>query len=190
MGTNCQTDYATNYRAKMLKDGAEYHDFIMRALHHQGIILNALTSAKGQLIGENMFGMEIKHDRRVRGEDGNQATGNLYIEVAEKAVPRSGDYAPAGIFRSDNSWLYGIGDYSVFYIFAIQTLRRAYASKQFIEPPPKDTSKGFLVPEKEARKFAARIIQFSEQGGIERVEIGGENQTRPVLGDAQRLLFA
>ena len=57
-------------------------------------------------------------------ENGKGATGNIYIETAEKAIPREGPYVQSGIYRDDESWLYGIGDYSKFYIFGKKCLKK------------------------------------------------------------------
>lgn len=171
------------YRSQMLKLGAEFQDFIMRRLYMAGTVLNTLASPAGQQLGENLLGMEIKRDGNFRN------SGNLYIEVAEKARPRNGDYAPSGIFRNDNSWLFGIGDERTFFIFALQTLRRAYGSDRRYPRVTKDTSKGMLLPIADATSMAARIFEFSEQGGIASIKIYSEDTTKPVLADAQGILF-
>lgn len=156
--------------AQKLTAGLEYQDFIMERLHLIGTILQPYSSKAGQRRGENMYGMEIKFDRKFK------TTGNLCIEVCEKAKDRPGDYVPSGICRSDNTWLYGIGDYQIFWIFAKSTLRTANARRSALmlrgyETP---TSKGFLIPTAFAEKCYARKVSFNFDGGIKSVEVGGE----------------
>lgn len=161
------------YRATKLRTGAEFQDFIMERLHLIGTVLQPLCSRTGQLKGENLFGLEIKHDEKMH------LTGNVCIEVAEKARPRDGDYAPSGIFRSDNTWLYGIGDHSVFFIFPKSTLRNLYAKRTVhgLREYNIPTSKGFLIPFSLADRIYARKLIFDFQGGIQEVLCGGEKTT-------------
>lgn len=158
------------YRAAKLKEGAAFQDFIMERSARIGMILNAYCSKEGQRLGENLMGMEIKRDGRYR------ETQNLYIEVAEKARPRSGDYAPSGIMRSDNSWLYGIGDELQFWIFAISLLRHFYSrrSEMKFRDAEIETSRGFLIPTNKATQFCARRIDFDFDGQIKNVLNGNQ----------------
>lgn len=162
--------YDENYRKPMIELGLQYQDFIMERMHLIGIVLQPFCSKAAQRKGENLFGLEIKRDGKFR------KTENLYIEVAEKARPRAGDYVPSGIFRSDNTWLYGIGDELTFFVFAKSTLRNAFAARIKLGYAEKSTptSKGFVIPVAEANRFLARKITFSLDGGIASVECGGE----------------
>jgi hypothetical protein len=159
------------YRAQKLKDGQEFQDFIMERAARIGTILNPYCSREGQKLGENMLGMEIKCDGKYR------ETGNLCIEVGEKARPRPGDFAKAGIMRSDNSWLYGIGDQMQFWIFAISTLRHFFERRKEmgLREYAIKTSIGFLLPLSKADKFCARRIDFDFDGGIKAIWNGLEN---------------
>ena len=105
-----ETKYS-EYYAKMLKAAQEYQDFVCGQLHAKGVVLQNMTSKKYQLKKENLLGLEIKFDDLIK------KTNRVYIETAEKAHPRSGEYAKSGIYRDDDSWLYGIGNYEIFYIF-------------------------------------------------------------------------
>lgn len=170
-------EHYQEYRQRKLDSGLAFQDFIMERLHLIGTILQPLCSREGQLKGENLLGMEIKHDEKMR------LTGNLYIEVAEKARPREGDYVPSGIFRNDNTWLYGIGDRLEFYIFPKSTLRNCWAKRDvlgFREPPPKPTSRGFLIPAIQAEKMYARKILFEFGGAIKTVLVGGQKTAIPL----------
>lgn len=181
METKC--DSYDIYRRESIQSGLEFQDFIMERLHLLGTSLNTYASKKGQYgSGENMLGMEIKHDREMA------STGNLYIEYAEKAKPREGPYVPSGICRSDNSWLFGIGDRLLFFIFAISTLRRAYDRRDELgfRKVRKPTSLAFLIPINDppihnghppppcARKLCARIIEFDFDGKIKKVTNGAD----------------
>jgi len=94
------------YRQAQIADGELYQDFIVDVLfEHLGLAVVQYTSKAYQYaVGESRTGVEIKHDKRYAD------TGNLYIETAEKAMPRPGPYVPSGIWRTDNAWLYVIGD--------------------------------------------------------------------------------
>ena len=143
------------YRQAQIADGQLFQDFVVDVLfEHLGLAVVQYTSRPyQQAVGESRTGVEIKHDKRYR------QTGNLYIETAEKAVPRPGPYAPSGIFRDDNSWLYVIGDYDVLFVFAKRLLRALAASGRYraVELAT-GTSRGFLVPDAEARKYAAAVL--------------------------------
>jgi len=113
------------------------------------------TKTEQHNIGENKYGMEIKYDSIM------ERTGNLYIEIAEKPSPNVINYSPSGILRNDNSQLYGIGNYSVFYIFNKQFLIEIYKSSKYKEIEiDRKTSKGFLIPIKNAEKMVEEKIIF------------------------------
>lgn len=166
-----RSDHYSFYRTAKLKEGAGFQDFIMERSARLGMILNGFASKEGQRLGENLMGMEIKRDGLY------QQTGNLYIEVAEKAQPRQGDYVPSGIMRSDNSWLYGIGNEMRFWIFAISLLRNFWNRRRdmSLRETEKPTSRGFLLPMRLADKYCARRIDFGFDGSIKLVLNGNED---------------
>jgi hypothetical protein len=143
------------YRANKIETGLIYQDFITDLLHQTiGIAVNQYASQLYQYqIGEGRSGIEIKHDELyVR-------TGNLWIEVAEKARPRSGDYVPSGIDRDNKSWLYVIGDYDTVFGFPIIFLKSLKATGRYnVQENKTKTSMGFLFRDKDARKYAAFIL--------------------------------
>src|SRR5881392_1121417 len=99
----CRMDDAyERYRAAQMEDGCAYQDFACDLLlRSAGLVISINSSARYQMrVGESRQGFEIKHDKKFA------RTGNLWIEVAEKARPRPGDYAPSGIWRNDNTWQY------------------------------------------------------------------------------------
>lgn len=143
------------YRANKIESGQLYQDFVVDACWNLlGLAVVQYTSKLyQQQVGESKTGVEIKHDEKYA------TTENLWIELAEKARPRSGPYAKSGVNRSDNTWLYVIGDYDTIFIFA-KTLLQALASGgryRLLENNTK-TSVGYLLPDADAKKYAAQIL--------------------------------
>lgn len=142
-------DYQKYYQ-QQLKDGIEYQDFVYDQLYGIGLPVLSYSSKKYQLLrGENKPGIEIKYDKKFH------ATGNLYIEIAEKSSPSKLNFVESGIYRDDNSWLYIIGDRERIFVFSktiLKLLEGRYEHKETA------TSKGFLVPLADAEKYAAKII--------------------------------
>lgn len=143
----------TDYYHQQLEVGKQFQDFVAEVLFKElGIPIASYSSKRYQATrGENMQGIEIKRD------DKFQQTGNLYIEVAEKSHPSNRTYALSGIHRSDNTWLYVIGDEKKFYIFAKSLLQNLHRAKLFREVQT-PTSKGFLLPISSAEKYCAKKI--------------------------------
>ncbi len=112
-------------------------------------------------VGEGPAGVAIKHDEMY------EQTGNLWIEVAEKARPRAGDYAPSGVFRDDNSWLYIIGNYDIVFVFAKVALQGLARSQRFrILENKTRTSQGFLLSDDVARRLAVRVLLSKAENKI------------------------
>jgi len=150
------------YREAQIADGKLYQDFVVDVAWQAGIAIAQYASKTYQLtIGESRGGVEIKHDKRYA------ETGNLYIEFAEKKQPRPGPYAPSGIKREDH-WLYVIGNYDIVFFFAKNLLRALFASSKYSHKENKTkTSLGFLLPDNDARKYAALILTPNASGKIE-----------------------
>lgn len=147
--------YANGYYQDKLQQGLEFQDAVTKALYRRGIVIVGYSSRKYQnQEGENLLGAEIKRDGRFR------ETGNLYIEVAEKADPQNSHYVESGIYRKDNSWLFVIGDEETIYIFSTKYLRFLEKKYRQIEKP---TSLGFLMPIQDAEKYCIRKIELSEE---------------------------
>ena len=146
----------TEYYNEKLQAGLAYQDFIIDKLRKTDpcIIIPTYSSCRYQNEhGESACGVEIKHDMMLK------KTGNLYIEVAEKSNPSIEEYTPSGIMRSDNTWLYIIGDYTQVFVFAKNQLKTIYANRQLwlkrgIREVQKDTSIGFLFPVENALEGA------------------------------------
>src|SRR5262245_41153395 len=89
-----QADYAA-YRKVMTESGERYQDFIVDLFsdvlkwHIQQYTSRAYQYAEG----ESRQRIEIKHDMKYA------TSGNLYVELQEKAHPRPGSYVDSGINR-------------------------------------------------------------------------------------------
>jgi hypothetical protein len=149
------------YRVEMMYAAQKYQDFVVDyCALHAGLVIQVYGSREWQyLVGESRNGVEIKYDMMLI------QTGNVYVEIGEKAGPRDGDYAPSGIYRDDNSWLYIIGNYDVFYVFAKTALRLLYNQVKDGQPryPRREnkykTSTGFLLTAKQADVYAAKVCR-------------------------------
>ena len=146
-----------NYYSDQLTDAKEFQDFVAEKLYAIGLPLFNYTSKKYQVeYGENKLGVEIKFDKKF------QETGNLWIELAEKSNPDKISYIGSGIHRNDNTWLYLIGNYEVIFIFAKTLLfQLAKTGRYKVLENRTKTSKGFLLPKKDAIKYAAKVLEFT-----------------------------
>lgn len=143
------------YRKVQLEDGRLFQDFCADLLYANGYPVVVYSSKTYQLnAGESRGGWEFKHDKL------RQKTGNLYIEVGEKARPRDGDYFPSGIYARHDTVFYVIGDYDRVYLFANNILILLHRSGRFRDIPNNgtNTSTGFLLPEEDADKYAAAVF--------------------------------
>lgn len=146
--------YAGTYYKDQLETGLVFQDVVTRELYQRGIVIVGYASRRYQRSeGENMLGAEIKRDGNFR------ETGNLYLEIAEKAHPDNQVYVPSGIFREDNSWLFVIGDERTVYIFSTKYLRLLVESRNWrkVEKP---TSIGHLCPLADAERYSLRRIDM------------------------------
>ena len=144
------------YRANKIESGLLFQDFVVDVLLQTlGFAVVTYSSRAYQhTVGESRTGVEIKHDERFAD------TGNLWIEVAEKARPRPGEYVRSGIRRDDNTWLYVIGNYNILFLFPKLFLQALQESGRYpIRENLTRTSKGFLLPEHHARRYAACILE-------------------------------
>jgi hypothetical protein len=143
------------YRKNKIESGLIYQDFIVDLMLQ--VLRFPVTTYSSRFyqatVGEGPAGVEIKHDEQFA------RTGNLWIEVAEKASPRPGDYVPSGIWRDDNSWLYIIGNYDLVFVFSKLLLQGFAATGRYpILENRFGTSRGFLLPGYVAHCSAVRVI--------------------------------
>lgn len=137
---------------------AFYEMWIGLMLLDVGIALTpCLTREEQYAVGENREGVEIKLDRRMA------STGNLYIEVAEKAHPDRAEYSPSGIHRGDNTRVFLIGDYDRWWAFHLDTFRKMDMRGRLprVRMP---TSIGFLLPVSWADEYCA--CRWTRAGGF------------------------
>lgn len=147
----------TEYYKNKFDEGMEYQDFIADQLRKADpcLILSTYVSRRYQNDrGESATGIEIKYDTNMR------ATGNIYLEIAEKSNKDITTYTPSGIKRKDNAWLYLVGDYSEAYLFSKKQLEmicdddRHYYQRGIRKVHSKTkTSVGVLIPVEYAKKF-------------------------------------
>ena len=156
----------TEYYKNMLFLGQWYEDYLYVKLEEKLKIKidGCNTEGEQRRIGENHLGWEIKFD------DNYKKTGNLFIEYQEKRRSENPDYIPSGVLRKDNSWLYLIGNFQVFYIFSVKDLRMALEAKDdrgnfkhIRKEINRKTSCGFLLQENEIQDYALRIIRTGNE---------------------------
>lgn len=153
------------------RTGEAFELYVAERLLPHGFVLDRCTTYREQLrIGENILGLEIKLDRRMRD------TGNVYIETSERHPSSPSNLMrESGPFRPDQSWLYGIGDHDHFYIFSKRHLRwmfwkvRAGEAPAGVEFKKIGTSLGFVVPVRIVGEHVERIYQSDAPGGPWRV---------------------
>ena len=144
-------EYNNGYYADKLTQGIEFQDAATKILWQHGIVIVGYSSRRFQNeCGENIMGAEIKRDGHFRN------TGNIYIEVSEKAHPDNHSFAPSGIYKKDNQWLFIIGDEETLYIFPTKYLRKLEKRYTAVETP---TSTGFLLPLEDAEKYCIKKIE-------------------------------
>lgn len=147
--------------ADSLEVGHEFQDFVCTELSKCGIILQNLSSRRYQFdIGENLQGFEIKLDSPCT------RTGRLSIEIAEKVSGQSRVWAPSGINRGDNCWLYVQGNYERLFIFQTKLLRLLQKRASYVlDEWPRDnpTVRKFYLPLADAEKYAARVLAFTAE---------------------------
>lgn len=143
--------YQNGYYADQLEVGLQFQDFVTTQLYQRGIVVVGYSSRRYQNErGENMLGAEIKRD------DNFRKTGNLYLEVAEKAHPDRAQYTESGIMRADNSWLFVIGDEQTIWMFSTKYLRLLKDRYRKVQTP---TSIGRLMPIYDADRYCIRKIE-------------------------------
>lgn len=180
------------YRQNKIESGLLYQDFIVDLLFQTlGLPVVQYASRLYQAqVGESRTGVEIKHDEKY------QKTGNLWIEVAEKAKPRPGDYAASGIDRDDNTWLYVIGDYDTVFGFPKKWLMGLRDSGRYeLRENGTKTSIGFLLPGQIAMKLAAFILRPNAECKIAKAikdlhDLGHQLHSEARSNPAQASLFS
>ena len=158
--------YKHSIHNNSLEVGQEFQDFIVEQLCLQaGVAVSIFQSKKYQYTrGESLQGVEIKYDARSTGCNKYReckASGNVAIEVAEKARASNPIFAPSGIYRKDNTWLYVVGNYHQAWIFGKQTLIRAHKSGRYRTIPTLPTIQTMLLPIKVADVICEKKLLFN-----------------------------
>ena len=151
----------TQYYEIKLKEGQDYEQWVSdrwpevykdRTLHlHKG--------RQAQLEGETAEGIEIKYDKRFA------ETNRIYIETHEKTNPANREYVKSGIYREDNTKIWLIGDYVIWFLFSKAKL--VWLDK--LDPPflyrpqATGTSIGFCLPVKNAMRLCLDYQEFESQ---------------------------
>ena len=150
------------YYKQQLARGVFYQDFVVEQLYRIGLPIINYSSKEYQLkIGENKAGVEIKFD------DKYKITGNIYIETAEKSDEKNKEYVKSGIYRSDNTWLYVIGDFTTIFIFSKKHLQLLDQLNKKLQRVETKTSRGILLPVIQIKNmFAIKIIEVVHQTPI------------------------
>lgn len=145
--------YPDGKRPTLFEEGLEFQDFVIDILCRElGLAVSNYSSRKWQWnVGENKQGIEIKLDTRML------ETKQLSIEVGEKTKKENPNYAPSGILRNDNAWLYIQGNKEKLFIFAKSILVGLYRSNRY-QVHEKATIKTFYLPIDDAHKYAAKVI--------------------------------
>ena len=147
-----------DYYKRMINNGQKYQDFITDQFLKIGIPILFYSSKKYQYEqGESANGFEIKFDDKFK------QTGNIYIELFEKRNPDNIEYIKSGINRDDNTIFYVIGDYDTIFLFSKTMLKNIEKDYKIIENNTK-TSKGYLLPNRDAIKYAIKIIELKQSG--------------------------
>lgn len=147
-------------RPSVFEEALSFQDFVVDLLIKElGFVISNYSSKYYQYnFGENRQGVEIKLDMRIL------ETGNVSIEVAEKSRADINNWTPSGIMRPDNTWLYIQGNYDIVFIFGKTILQGIYRAKYIDKVwTPKPTIKTFLLPIKEAEKYALKVIKTSKE---------------------------
>ena len=156
-----------DYRKEMSKKGTEYENYIYPIFAKEWGVpedwVKPYAEKDQQIkIGENWLGVEIKYDEK------SIKSPNLYIEVEEKGHEKRIDYTRSGIFRPDNTFLFLIGNYDIYYVFEIDTIRKLFKNYKTIENG-RCTSKGFLLPKPQARESAINVSVLKEENEFEQL---------------------
>lgn len=171
MGEPDAVDKYARY-SRDLKRGLPYEDFVYTLLQRQlGITVVSYHSSEWQnKIGENSGGIEIKFNEKY------DETGNLWIETHRKSHPEQPEYKLSGILRPDNGWLFVTGTYAIVYVFSrrmLQGVRSQYKEKVI------STSKGFLLPKRDAEKYAAKVLFPDDTAIRQALEASSQPQPTP-----------
>lgn len=120
------------------KKGVLYQDFVMSMLiKHRGYAVTNFSSRWFQVnVGESLQGVETKLCSH---------TESLFIETHKKFHPENKDWTPSGINRKNNTKIYVVGNYFLFYLFDVKVLRKRVKESRYLGEFDKNIGKGIFT---------------------------------------------
>lgn len=157
--TEMTPEYARN-----LERGLNYQHWVQKMYPeiYKGRTITYYEGKENQLRGESLEGIEVKLDDKIYEYC---ETGRLYIEMEEKSRVENDKYVESGIYRNDNTKIWLIGDYTIWFLFSKQKLIwLARLDPPFLfRPKPTGTSIGFCIPIKNAKELCLDYVEFSSE---------------------------
>ncbi len=102
----------------LYEDGLKFQDFCIPIFLQIGMPLMIYGSKEMQLKGENMNGIELKLDRKIKDR--------LLIEYQEKSKANNEFWVDSGILKKDNSYLYAVGNEGQIWLLPRKVLVRLF----------------------------------------------------------------
>ncbi len=130
-----------------LEAGKKYEKFVYDFFEKEkGVVIKPI---EGYSESENNKGLEVKYDRRMN------ATGNLYIEVADRLGGGGGIWR-----RESNTRWWIIGDYRRAWVIPVERLQQAAKENKYYRVHS-STSTGYLLPSYKADKMCVAKYYFA-----------------------------
>jgi len=146
------------------REQEKYESFICESLNERGIIVQQIGSRPPDRRCGNLLGLDIIYDPLMGKR------GGVYIETRVQEIPPLPFLFRSTLFRDVGAWLYGIGDYELFFIFGKKTLRRIvlerdkyFPGRGGLKPHQTDKGMGFIMPFERAEMLAEKIFYFSSR---------------------------
>ncbi len=135
-----------------LRRGQEFQDHVVELFARELFIpLSCFSHPKKQdEMGENLQGIEIKFDDRLR------ETGNLFIEYRERSGPTS-EWHDSGILGRPHVWGFAIGDYQRVFFFSVRLLVNLKNTGKYKDVSG-STARGYILPQADAEKYATLFL--------------------------------
>lgn len=140
----------------------KYESFICESLRERGIAVQPILCRPPAHRCGNLLGLDIIYDPLMGKR------GGVYIETRVQDIPPLPFLFKSTLFRNSGAWLYGIGDYELFFIFGKKTLQRIILGKDKyfpgwggLRPHQTETGAGFIMPFERAETLAERFFYIS-----------------------------
>jgi len=145
------------------REQEKYESFICESLRERGIVVQPILGRPPAHRCGNLLGLDIIYDPLMG------MRGGVYIETRVQEIPPLPFLFKSTLFR-DGAWLYGIGDYELFYIFGKKTLRRIilgkdkyFSGRGGLKPHETETGAGFIMPFDLADALAEKFFYISSR---------------------------